>query len=167
MPLAGNDPEQNRYIFFLRCFHILHVAASLVYLLYRGRATVGVITKFPALVAYQIAFLVCENVSALSLVVHTMETWSVYRRNSIDFKRIPNDALSTNFTHRRRGSIPQAFSNWPSIAVYIPCYNESPGLVRQTLIGAVAIDYPKELLTVYLCDDGKDENMLKMVSALR
>eukprot|EP00171_Calliarthron_tuberculosum_P019158 IDg19158t1 len=59
------------------------------------------------------------------------------------------------------------YSNYPSVAVFIPCYNESADLVLETVLGAVAIDYPSELLNVYLCDDGKDNMKRNMIAQLR
>jgi cellulose synthase (UDP-forming) len=41
----------------------------------------------------------------------------------------------------------------PSVDVFIPTYNESIEIVRRTVIGALAIDYPRK--QVFLLDDGR------------
>lgn len=44
---------------------------------------------------------------------------------------------------------------WPSVDVYIPTYNESLTVVRDTVLAAQNLDYPADKLNVYLLDDGK------------
>src|SRR5262249_4924596 len=41
----------------------------------------------------------------------------------------------------------------PSVDVFVPTYNEPVEIVRRTLIGAIAIDYPRK--QVFLLDDGR------------
>lgn len=89
------------------------------------------------------------------------------RRNAVDFKQILNEALSTFFTHTRKQSFPEQFSNWPTVAIYNACYNEDIGFARQTVVGALGIEYSKDLLQIYLCDNGKDDGKLDMILALR
>ncbi|WP_306767894.1 UDP-forming cellulose synthase catalytic subunit [Martelella alba] len=57
----------------------------------------------------------------------------------------------------RRGiaPLPQDISAWPSVDVYIPTYNESLDVVRDTVLAAQCIDYPRDKLQVYVLDDGK------------
>lgn len=42
----------------------------------------------------------------------------------------------------------------PTVDVMIPCYNEPVEIVRQTTLAALNMDYPKEKLSVIICDDG-------------
>ncbi|MTH99567.1 UDP-forming cellulose synthase catalytic subunit [Roseibium sp. RKSG952] len=42
----------------------------------------------------------------------------------------------------------------PTVDVFIPSYNEDPGLVACTIAAACDLDYPKDKFTVYLLDDG-------------
>lgn len=65
------------------------------------------------------------------------------------------------------GRKPPQYSNYPTVAVFIPCYNEDVDLVTETLIAALQLDYPRQLLSVYLCDDGKDMAKRQVVSQLR
>ncbi|MEC5342302.1 UDP-forming cellulose synthase catalytic subunit [Brenneria populi] len=44
---------------------------------------------------------------------------------------------------------------WPTVDVYIPTYNESLSVVRDTVLAAQCIDYPRDKIKVYLLDDGK------------
>ncbi|NMF84775.1 UDP-forming cellulose synthase catalytic subunit [Nodosilinea sp. P-1105] len=44
---------------------------------------------------------------------------------------------------------------WPTVDVYIPTYDEDVGIVRKTVLAAVAIDYPRAKKQVYVLDDGR------------
>ena len=46
---------------------------------------------------------------------------------------------------------------WPTVDVYIPTYNEPMSIVRATVLGAIAMDWPPEKLRVFLLDDGRRE----------
>ncbi len=47
--------------------------------------------------------------------------------------------------------------DWLKVDVYIPTYNEDVDIVRKTVLGAVAIDYPAAKKQVYVLDDGRAE----------
>jgi len=51
--------------------------------------------------------------------------------------------------------LPADMSLWPTVDIYIPSYNESLDVVRDTVLAAQCIDYPKDKLKIYLLDDGK------------
>ena len=51
--------------------------------------------------------------------------------------------------------LPDDTSLWPTVDVYIPTYNESMEVVRDTVLAAQNLDYPSDKLNVYLLDDGK------------
>ena len=51
--------------------------------------------------------------------------------------------------------LPDDVSLWPTVDIYIPSYNESLDVVRDTVLAAQCIDYPKDKLNIYLPDDGK------------
>ncbi|ACS87648.1 UDP-forming cellulose synthase catalytic subunit [Musicola paradisiaca] len=51
--------------------------------------------------------------------------------------------------------LPEDSSLWPTVDVYIPTYNESLDVVRDTVLAAQCIDYPRDKMKVYLLDDGK------------
>jgi cellulose synthase (UDP-forming) len=47
---------------------------------------------------------------------------------------------------------------WPTVDVFIPTFNEPLRLVRATVLGALALDYPADKLRITLLDDGgRDE----------
>jgi len=43
---------------------------------------------------------------------------------------------------------------YPTVDVFIPTYNESPDIVRITVVAATQLDYPKDKIRIYICDDG-------------
>nr|WP_211112610.1 UDP-forming cellulose synthase catalytic subunit [Azospirillum sp. SYSU D00513] len=45
-------------------------------------------------------------------------------------------------------------SEWPTVDVFIPSYNESADLLETTLAAAIALDYPTDRFRVHLLDDG-------------
>ncbi|BAY38431.1 cellulose synthase catalytic subunit [Nostoc sp. NIES-2111] len=57
-------------------------------------------------------------------------------------------------------------SDWPSVDVFITCYNEPPEIVEQTAQAALAIDYPPSKLRVYVLDDGNSAAMRTMTEQL-
>jgi cellulose synthase (UDP-forming) len=56
---------------------------------------------------------------------------------------------------RKPVPLPTDVANWPTVDVYIPTYNEALSVVRATVLGALAIDYPRDKLRVYILDDGR------------
>jgi cellulose synthase (UDP-forming) len=54
--------------------------------------------------------------------------------------------------------LPSDSSTWPTVDVFIPTYNESLQIVRATVLGALAMDYPAEKLKVTLLDDGRRDD---------
>jgi cellulose synthase/poly-beta-1,6-N-acetylglucosamine synthase-like glycosyltransferase len=55
--------------------------------------------------------------------------------------------------------LPISENQYPSIDILIPCYNEDEDLIKNTLLNAIDIDYPKELYNIYLLDDSKRESL--------
>jgi len=45
--------------------------------------------------------------------------------------------------------------NWPTVDVFIPTYNEPLAVVRSTILGAQALDYPANKFRVFVLDDGR------------
>ncbi len=44
---------------------------------------------------------------------------------------------------------------WPTVDVYIPTYNESLEIVRNTAFAAMDMDYPRDRFRVFILDDGR------------
>ncbi|WP_375180629.1 glycosyltransferase family 2 protein [Enterococcus rotai] len=51
----------------------------------------------------------------------------------------------------------------PTVDILIATYNENIDILERTVVGCLSIDYPKELLKIYLCDDG-DRSMVKKLA---
>ena len=61
-------------------------------------------------------------------------------------------------------SLPAA--DWPTVDVFIACYNEPTALVRETAQAALNIQYPANKLRVYVLDDGNTPEMRAMAEQL-
>ncbi|MEA5515129.1 glycosyltransferase [Nodularia sp. UHCC 0506] len=57
-------------------------------------------------------------------------------------------------------------SDWPTVDVFVTCYNEPPEIVEATAREALAMDYPIIKLRVYILDDGNSEEMRRMSERL-
>ncbi|MEH2358327.1 glycosyltransferase [Nostoc sp.] len=57
-------------------------------------------------------------------------------------------------------------SDWPTVDVFITCYNEPPEIVEETAKAALAMNYPPTKLRVYVLDDGNSANMRAMTERL-
>ncbi|MEN3261912.1 UDP-forming cellulose synthase catalytic subunit [Sodalis endosymbiont of Spalangia cameroni] len=56
---------------------------------------------------------------------------------------------------RRIEPMPDDLSLWPTVDIYVPTYNESLDVVRDTVLAAQCIDYPRDKMRIYILDDGK------------
>ncbi len=65
---------------------------------------------------------------------------------------------------RRPVPLPPDPSTWPHVDVFIPTYNEDVDLVERTLIGALAMNYPRH--EVHLLDDGRRPAMQALAQKL-
>ncbi|OJW72742.1 MAG: cellulose synthase catalytic subunit (UDP-forming) [Sphingomonadales bacterium 63-6] len=45
--------------------------------------------------------------------------------------------------------------HWPTVDIYIPTYNESLDIVRNTVFAAMDVDYPADRFQVFILDDGR------------
>lgn len=61
---------------------------------------------------------------------------------------------------------PMPRSDWPTVDVFVTCYNEPPEIVEQTTRSALAMDYPVTKLRVYILDDGNSPAMRAMSERL-
>jgi len=51
--------------------------------------------------------------------------------------------------------MPPDRSDWPSIDIFIPTYNEALAIVKPTIFAAQALDWPADKLRIYVLDDGR------------
>ena len=49
-------------------------------------------------------------------------------------------------------------TEWPTVDVFIPSYNEALSIVKLTIFAAQAIDWPRDKLRVYVLDDGRRDD---------
>jgi len=49
----------------------------------------------------------------------------------------------------------EEFQELPTVDVFIATYNESMKILKKTIVACKNLDYPPNLLNVYLCDDGR------------
>ncbi|WP_240635901.1 UDP-forming cellulose synthase catalytic subunit [Caldimonas tepidiphila] len=61
--------------------------------------------------------------------------------------------------------LPADTAGWPSIDIFIPTYNEPLGVVRPTVFAALAIDWPREKLNIYVLDDGRRAEFAEFCAA--
>ncbi|MBD2119534.1 glycosyltransferase [Trichocoleus sp. FACHB-262] len=57
-------------------------------------------------------------------------------------------------------------SSWPTLDVFVTCYNESVDIVERTTRAALAMDYPVTKLRVYILDDGNSSEIRAMAERL-
>lgn len=57
-------------------------------------------------------------------------------------------------------------ADWPTVDVFVTCYNEPPEIVEETAKAALAMDYPPIKLRVYVLDDGNSADMRAMTERL-
>lgn len=55
-------------------------------------------------------------------------------------------------------------SDWPTVDVFIPTYNETLDIVSLTIFAAQAIDWPKDKLRVHVLDDGRRDEFREFCS---
>jgi len=60
--------------------------------------------------------------------------------------------------------LPDDPTQWPSVDIFVPTYNEPVQVILPTLIGCKAIDYPNK--KIYLLDDGRREEMRDLAAKL-
>jgi cellulose synthase (UDP-forming) len=57
-------------------------------------------------------------------------------------------------------------SEWPTVDVFITCYNEPVEIVEQTIKAALAMDYPTSKLCVHVLDDGNSPELRALTERL-
>lgn len=86
--------------------------------------------------AFSVLLYAAEMYAILTLFLAYFQTLRIRQRQPIDLSTVPQ-------------------TQWPSVDVYIPTYNEDVEIVRKTAIAALAIDYPADKKCVYVLDDGR------------
>ncbi|WP_236809749.1 glycosyltransferase [Bacillus glycinifermentans] len=64
---------------------------------------------------------------------------------------------------KKRSPVPlQDKDHRPTVDILIATYNEERHVLKKTVSGCLNLDYPKELVNVYLCDDGRRADIQKL-----
>ena len=50
--------------------------------------------------------------------------------------------------------MPAGLSEWPTVDIFIPTYNEALAVIKPTVFAALALDWPADKIRVYVLDDG-------------
>jgi cellulose synthase (UDP-forming) len=66
---------------------------------------------------------------------------------------------------RQPKALPDDPDTWPTVDVYIPTYNEPMAVVRATVLAAIAMDWPRDKMKVWLLDDGRREEFRQFADA--
>ena len=112
---------------------VLSLAVSLRYIFWRVTETLDFGSTAELLLGFGLAL--AEMYAIIVLVLGYIQTlWPLER------KPIP---------------MPEDYTLWPTVDVFIPTYNEPMSIVRATVLGAIAIDWPPEKMRVFLLDDGR------------
>jgi cellulose synthase (UDP-forming) len=100
---------------------------------------------------------VIEAVLGMGLLAAEAYTWLVVVMGFIQ-TAWPLERQSTPLT--------QDITNWPTVDVFIPTYNEPMSVVRPTLLAALAMDWPRDKLRIHLLDDGRREAFRELAQSL-
>ena len=98
-----------------------------------------------------IPLLIAEIYSYIGGVIFTVGLWRPLVRDVASF----NQMVPT---------FPEP--NYPTIDIFLTCYNEPAELVEKTVRAALALDYPIEKLRVYVLDDGNSAEMRSMTERM-
>jgi cellulose synthase (UDP-forming) len=59
---------------------------------------------------------------------------------------------------RKPVPLPPDTEDWPVVDVFIPSYNEPLEVVKPSVFGALAMDWPRDKMNIYVLDDGRRED---------
>ncbi|KAA2214448.1 UDP-forming cellulose synthase catalytic subunit [Teichococcus oryzae] len=59
---------------------------------------------------------------------------------------------------RRPVPLPADPADWPTVDVFIPSYNEPLEVVKPAIYGAMAMDWPRDKMNIYVLDDGRRDD---------
>lgn len=146
---ALNWPRQRTWTRAITCGVVLAVAVR--YLVWRFTATV---LPYPndGVNFYWVWFLFAVELLAFADILLFLVAMSRYVDRSAEA-----DHLEPIFFGRVE-------SDLPTVDVFIPTYNEPLDVLERTIVGALALDYPREKLRVYVLDD-KRRDWLKAYCA--
>ena len=139
-------PRQRTWTRALTCAFVFAVSAR--YLWWRFHETV-LPQPNDGLAFWWVWFLFAIELLAFCDILLFLVTMSRYVDRSAEADRLQQQFFSK----------PEA--DWPWVDVFIPTYNEPLDVLERTIVGALALDYPKDKLTIYVLDDKRREWLRK------
>jgi cellulose synthase (UDP-forming) len=135
LTLEERQPEGGRISEYLHLLLIcLSVLVTLRYFYYRTTYTLNFDNWLNS--AFSLLLYFAELYAIATLMLAYFQTARLQTRKPIDLDQFPQD-------------------QWYTVDVFIPTYNEDIEIVRKTVVGALAIDYPADKKHVYVLDDGR------------
>ncbi len=102
--------------------------------------------------------------TALSVWLYVMEVYSFIMIVLSSFQSIWSSAAKRSAQADRFEQQIRAGEYVPSVDIFVPTYNEQEFIVRRTVMGCQAIDYPNK--KIYILDDGKRASMRELAEEL-
>jgi cellulose synthase (UDP-forming) len=121
---------------------VLSLIASTRYIWWRSAFTLNWDDQLDLVLG--ILLLLAECYAWLVLVLGYFQTASPLRRDPVP---LPDDA-----------------SRWPTVDIYIPTYNEPISVVAPTVLAALAMDWPRDRVQVYVLDDGRRDELRRFAT---
>lgn len=89
---------------------------------------------------------VADRICGVGLVCAEWYTWTVL---------ILGYVQSAWPLQRKPLPLPPDSTQWPTVDVFIPTYNEALSVVKPSVLAALSLDWPRDKLKVYILDDGR------------
>jgi len=125
---ASKKSTRSRQIFI-----VVTIVINLVYLIWRTVFTLPL--KFgTASIVLGILLILAEWMGFWQFLVFRILFWKPYKSSEWPDKDFIAD---------------------PTVDIFISTYNEDMKILKKTISGCLSLDYPKDRLNIYLCDDGK------------
>ncbi|MDQ0207777.1 glycosyltransferase [Alkalicoccobacillus murimartini] len=118
---------------------ILFLSINAIYLGWRAVYTLPTMNTISIIAG--VLLLLTEVAGFLQSIVFSIISWRPFKR-----KHVPLSKLET----------------LPTVDIFIATYNESEDLLKRTIAACTLIRYPKNLVTIYVCDDGRRSSVREL-----
>lgn len=143
--LIGTFFISNKFHKLKKIFIILTIIYNLIYLFWRTIYTLplklGIIS-----IILGFALLLAEWMGFWQSLVFRLLFWKPYKNSKYSL---------------------EDFDNLPTVDVFIATYNETEKILKRTITGCLNLDYPDNLINIYICDDGHRMNIRQLCDSLR
>lgn len=144
--LEEHKPSRKTSEYLHLLLTLLSITITLRYLYYRSRYTLSFDSWLNG--TFCLLLYAAELYAVFTLFLAYFQTLKIKDRQPVDLEDFER-------------------SQWFSVDIYIPTYNEDVEIVRKTTLAAIAIDYPEDKKHVYVLDDGRAEKYKARREALR